>query len=83
MPGPKSGVSEPTALGAMICRTPTDRSAHMLARKGILCGGNRWSRPCRGRNATRLPPISPITSGSLGGPYGVSILTSSAESRNS
>jgi purine nucleoside phosphorylase len=41
------------------------------------------SRPCRGRNATRLPATSPTAIGSLGGPNGVSILTSSASSRNS
>ena len=32
VPGPRSGLSEPTADGASTCRTPTERSAHRLAR---------------------------------------------------
>ena len=40
---------------------------------GIWCGGKRWSRPCRGRNATRRPPTSATVIGSDGAPYGVSI----------
>src|ERR1700730_18141381 len=70
-------VSEPTALGAITCRTPSERSAHMFARYGMRCGGNRWSRPCRGRNATRRPATSPTLTGSLGGPKGGCTATSS------
>ena len=38
-------------------------------------------RPCRGRNATRRPPTSPIVRGAEVAPYGVSIVTSSTSSR--
>src|SRR5262249_2811640 len=51
--------------------------------KGGRCGGTGGGGPCRGRTATRRPATSPMTRGSLGGPYGVSTLTSSAVSRNS
>src|SRR5262249_44481108 len=70
------------ALGAIPWRTPTERRAQRFARYGIRCGGNRWSRPCRGRKATRRPATSPITIGSLGIPNGVSTTTSSTASRN-
>ena len=43
-----------------------------------MCGGNRWSRPCLGRNATRRPVDLADETGSLGAPNGVSTLTSSA-----
>src|SRR5258708_34625574 len=49
----------------------------------MRCGGTLWSRPCRGRKATRRPATSPITTGSLGIPNGVSTTTSSTASRNS
>jgi len=38
-------------------------------------------RPCRGRNATRRPPTSPMVRGAEVAPYGVSIVTSSTSSR--
>ena len=49
----------------------------------MRCGGNLWSRPCRGRKATDRPAIVPTVSTSLGGPNGVSRLISRASSRNS
>src|ERR1022692_4139639 len=55
----------------------------MFARYGMRCGGNWCWRPCRGRNATFRPATSPITMRSLGGPNGVSTVTSSAAERNS
>src|SRR5215471_18421341 len=67
----------------MTRRTPIERRAQRFARYGIRCGGNLWSRPCRGRKATRRPATSPITIGSLGIPNGVSTTTSSTASRNS
>src|SRR5260370_40065408 len=54
----------------------------MFARYGMRWGGNRWSRPCRGRKATRRPPTSPIPTGSLGIPNGVSMTASSMASTN-
>ncbi len=66
----------------MIRRTPSSFIAHRFARYGICAGGSSWSRPWRGRNATRLPPISPIANGADGFPYGVATSTSSTSSRN-
>jgi hypothetical protein len=79
-PGPSSRRRPPTAHGASTWRTPISRRAHRLARYGMRWGGNRWSRPCRGRNATRRPPMSAIVIGSDGCPYGVEIWCSSAPS---
>src|SRR2546427_2250130 len=44
--------------------------------------GSAWLRPWRGRKATHFPPISPITNGADGLPYGVLSSTSSTSSRN-
>ena len=73
--------SDPAALGPNRRVTPRSFIAQTLARYGTRCGGNSWSLPCRGRNATRRSPIVPIVIGALGGPYGVSIVTSSGSSR--
>ena len=50
----------------MIRRTPSSFMAQTFARYGIACGGSSWSRPWRGRKATRLPPTSPIVNGADG-----------------
>ena len=73
-PGPSSGVRLPTAHGPKTRRTPSARSAHMLARYGTVCGENSWFTPCRGRNATSCSPTVPTVIGALGSPYGVSRL---------
>ncbi len=41
----------PTALKAMIVRTPIVRSAAMFARFGTSCGASSWCRPWRERKA--------------------------------
>ena len=66
----------------MIRRTPSSLMAQTFARYGIACGGSSCFRPCRGRNATRRPPTSPIVKGADGFPYGVSTSTCSTSSRN-
>ena len=66
----------------MIRETPSSFIAHRFARYGTRWGGNSCFVPWRGRNATRRPPISPITTGAEGLPYGVSTSTDSAPSRN-
>ena len=75
-----SARSEPEAHGPKMARTPSSRRAQALARYGTRWGGSEWSRPWRGRNATRRPPTSPIVTGAAGGPNGVSTTTSSTSS---
>ena len=48
----------------------------------LLAEGRRWSRPCRGRKATRRPATVPTCGGSLGGPNGVSTGTARAPETN-
>ena len=59
-PGGTSRSSEPAAHGPIRRCTPISRIAQTLARYGMACGGRWWLRPCRGRNATRVPPTSPM-----------------------
>ena len=54
----------------MTRRTPSSFIAQTFARYGICAGGSSCVGPCRGRNATRLPPTSPIVNGPDGFPYG-------------
>ena len=75
VPGPVAGSRLPTAHGPNTRRTPSLRSAHMLARYGTVCAENSWAAPCRGRNATSCPATAPIVTGALGLPYGVSTVT--------
>src|SRR5437867_6180238 len=55
----------------MMWLAPTSFSAQRFARWFSLCGGIRWSLPCRGRKATGTPAWRPTRGGSLGAPCGV------------
>ena len=66
--GGMSRRSDPAALGPKSLRTPSSFIAQTFARYGTRCGGNSWSFPCRGRNATRRSPIVPIVIAALGAP---------------
>ncbi len=60
--------SDPAADGPKSLVTPSSFIAHTFARYGTSCGGNSWSRPCRGMNATRRPSIVPTVTGAAGLP---------------
>ena len=71
-PGPLSGFRLPTAHGPKTRRTPSLRSAHMLARYGTVCAENWCVVAVPGQEGDLVFPDGADVTGALGGPYGVS-----------
>ena len=69
--GAELGASAPTAHGREDLADAEGAQRPQVGAVGMRCGGKRWSRPCRGRNATRRSPTSPTVIGPWAGRTGV------------